>query len=263
MTTHECPSRSRRFGPPRTSLMLLAITLLMLNASASAAIAVSTFDIDADGWIGLACPNPGICALGAATLSPDNFKHVATGGNPGGYIDTVDPSSDTAGRAQAPDKFLDNLAVGLTLSFDALITDPDDTGEFDALIAPLATFEGNGKTLVYSVPASDFPIIDGPWKHYDVHLAPGLGWSSFLDSDPVNTLGDASADDFADVFGNPERLTLISEWLNDAADLDTGGIDSVRLVPVPAALPLMATVLAALGARARLRRAAPAATAVR
>jgi hypothetical protein len=212
-----------------------------------AAIALSTFDTGTDGWVGVACPNPGICAAGVIVLLPGNFDHVATGGNPGGYIDLVDPGSDTAGRAVAPAAFLDNLAMGLTLSFDVLVTDPDGTGEFDATIAPLVAIEGpGGLTLVYG--STDLPPEGGPWKHYDVPLSLTAAWQAY-----DGVLRPATAGDFAAVFGAPTRLTLIAEWLNDEADLDTGGLDNVALVPIPAALALLLAPLAVLGG---VRRAA-------
>ncbi len=230
----------------------LTVTLL---GSAQAAV-VSTFDSDTDGWVGLRCPNPGICAAGSITLGATNFMHVGTGGNPGGYILTVDPSSETAGRVQAPEAFLNALAVGLTLSFDASITDPGNTGGFDSDIAPLVTIDGDGMTLVYAITSDDFPKIDGPWKHYDIPIGVGLGWFSFLHSNPPSNIGGvspASASDFDTVLESRQRLTLISEWLDDEADLDTGGIDNVQIVPVPAALPLMFSALGGLGWLVRKR----------
>jgi len=212
------------------------------------AAVVVGFDDDAAGWTGLACPNPGVCALGSAPLA---IEHRATGGNPGGYIRTRDPSSDTAGRVEPPAAFASLLAEGQTLSFDVLVERNGGDGAYDSATAPLVTIETASGTLVYLT--ADLPDIDGDWTHYEVPIADDPAWQL-----ATTSLRALAPGEFTTLFAARTRLTLISEWLNDTADLDTGGIDNVALsaVPVPAALPLFAAAMLGLGLR-RYRRAIP------
>lgn len=248
---------------PGVATAISAFAALAFAANVQAApIAISDFETGPDGWEGLACPNPGICALGTATIDID---HQATGGNPGGYIRTRDPNSSTAGRAEPPAKFSDNYAIGQILSFDALVerNSMDASADFDGNQAPLVTIEGSGGTLVFVIPESEFPKIDeldgidgNDWKHYEVPLSdvPPSGVGTWLIFD--GTVRALNPGEFASVFGSPTiRLTLISEWLKDQEDKDTGGLDNVQLqaVPVPAALPLLLSALVGFGFTAKRR----------
>lgn len=232
-------------SPPRVMRVLPVLLLTALYAGQGRA-AVVDFDVDAAGWTGLACPNPGVCALGSAPLA---VEHRATGGNPDGYIRTRDPSSSTAGRVLPPGSFAALLAEGLTLSFDVLVEANGGAGFYDANTAPLVTIETAGGTLVYLT--ADLPVIDGDWKHYDVPIFDDPAWQL-----ATTSLRALAPGEFSTLFASRTRLTLISEWLKDSQDLDTGGIDNVTLsaVPVPAALPLLASaVLLVIGFGGRRR----------
>ncbi|MGH8597447.1 MAG: hypothetical protein ACREXT_12385, partial [Gammaproteobacteria bacterium] len=168
-------------------------------------------------------------------------------------IRTRDPSSSTAGRAVPPAKFSDNYALGQTLSFDALVEKNGGDGIYDPAAggrAPLVTIEAPAGTLVFVT--SDLPIIDGPWKHYDVPLSDDPAWIIVEGITPRAL----TAGEFDSVFGTMTRLTIISEWLKDTPDLDTGGLDNVTLsaIPVPAALPLLISALFGVGFAAKRRR---------
>lgn len=220
--------------------------LVALGAGpAHAAVVVVGFDDDAAGWTGLACPNPGVCALGSVPLA---IEYRATGGNPGGYIRTRDPSSSTAGRVAPPDAFASLLAEGQMLSFDVLVERNGGDGAYDSDTAPLVTIETPSGTLVYAT--SELPTIDGDWKHYDVPLFEDAGWQL-----ATSSLRDLAPGEFATLFATRTRLTLISEWLNDSEDLDTSGLDNVTLsaVPVPGALLLMSSAVLAIGLHRRRR----------
>ncbi len=232
-------------------LLSIGVTLVPFSHAAAFVVTENTFDTNAEAWTALACLNPGLCAFGNAALA---VQHLPDGGNPGGYIRTTDPNSDTAGRLLPPASFSSNFALGQTLSFDARVERNGGDGEYSTGSvtngAPLVAVESGSLTLVFGT--FDFPEIDGGWKHYDVPFADGPGWLVF--DGTLGTLRALAPGEFDTAFSGMTRLTIISEWLDDSEDLDTGGLDNVRLsaVPVPAALPL---ALSAFGLLAAYRRA--------
>lgn len=217
--------------------LIVSCAVLGTSPAHAALVAVASFDVDAEGWTGLACPNPGVCALGSTALA---VEHLALGGNPGGYIRARDPSSSTAGRIAPPAAFASLLALGQTLAFDALVERNGGDGVYDSATAPLVTIETPGGTLVFATDV--LPTIDGDWQHYEVPLFEDAGWQ--LATNSVRALDPG---EFAVLFATRTRLTIIAEWLNDTADLDTGGLDNLTLtaVPLPGALPLLAAAVAA------------------
>jgi len=252
MTTHESIPM-HRLGCIRNLLALIgtAVVALSVSGPAGAALASSDFESGADGWLGYACDNPGVC-FGIASGGNLAIDHVTSGGNPPGasYIETVDPGSDTAARVEPnPAKYSGLYALGNVLSFDARVDSNGGGGVYDLnsyAAAPLLAIETPLSLLVYL--ATDLPDIDGGWKHYDVPLVNGPNWIL------ATLAGIVAPDDaqFAAALASMTRLTLISEWLKDGGDVDTGGIDNFRVVvPVPAALPLLGSVLMLLGVRHR------------
>ena len=239
-----CHNYISRCAPRRNVNAIRAMVVVGLfglaTTAQAAVVASSSFTADAEGWTGLSCPNPGVCALGADPLA---VQHLVAGGNPGGYIRTKDPSNTHAGRVTPPSTFSSNFALGQILSFDVLVEKNGGDGVFDATLAPLVTIESASGTLVYGT--TDFPIIDGPWKHYEVPFAADPNWSIFAGG----ALRALLPGEFDTAFGIQTRLTIISEWLKDSTAVDTGGLDNVVLstVPVPAALPLFVTALCGLG----------------
>ena len=233
-----------------TLLLAAGATLTPLSNAAAFVVAESTFDTNAESWTGLACLNPGLCAFGNVGLA---VQHLADGGNPDGYIRTQDPGSSTAGRLLPPTSFSSSFALGQTLSFDVRVERNGGDGEYSAGTltsgAPLVAIESGFLTLVFG--SNDFPEIDGGWKHYDVPFAEGPGWVVFDGN--LGKLRALEPGEFDTAFVGMTRLTIISEWLDDSQDLDTGGLDNVRLsaVSVPAALPL---ALSAFGLLAAFRR---------
>ena len=103
------------------------IAILAFSANTQAAIALSDFDSGVgnfDGWTGLSCVNPGICALAS---SPLGLSHFTTKGvNNSGYIEATDPNSGTGatllyGITEFPDEIGTWKHYGFTIS-------PDDLG---------------------------------------------------------------------------------------------------------------------------------------
>lgn len=248
-----CPSNAMRRLGRLHNFFIIGTAMFALSAAgqAGAALASSDFETGSDGWLGYACDNPGVC-IGVAPGGNLAIDHVVSGGSPPGtsYIETVDPGSDTAARVEPnPSKYAGLFTVGNVLSFDALVDSNGGGGVYDLddyAAAPLVAIETPVSLLVYL--ATDLPDIDGGWKHYDVPLVSGPNWI-------LATLAGILTPDetqFATALASMTRLTLISEWLKDGGDVDTGGIDNFRVVvPVPAALPLLGSVLLVLGVRRR------------
>lgn len=226
-------------------LPLIALALLTLLAAAdtrAAPLVFSDFTADAEGWTGISCTNPGLCAPASPVLA---VQHLDAGGNPEGYVRTIDPGEDNAARLVAPAAFMSALATGLTLSFDVRVESNGGGGVFDpnADFAPLVTIETSGLgTLVYALPKALFPTIDGDWAHYDV-VFDGTDPAWLLFTGALNTITPAQ---FETAFAARTRLSLIGEWLKEGGEVDSGGIDNVALtaVPLPAPLALLAPALA-------------------
>jgi len=262
MNRYNMISRFARTGSRAVAIAALTLSALAFSANTQAAIAWSTFDNganDFDGWTGLACINPGVCSLASGPIVLDHFTTGGVGDS--GYIEAVDPGEDIAARGLAPAKILNALALNRRVTLFANAVDVDGTGFFASPVAPLMTIEygagGSGATLVYGT--DNLPDEVGTWNFYDFIVAPdgapgGVGWQWFSNADPENTRRPAILADFTDVLANKERATFIMEWLQDVAEADTGGLDSVHVVPVPAALPLILSALFGLGFAARRRR---------
>ncbi len=238
---------------PWLAAMFVLIFIIGMPLSANAALAGSDFEAGIDGWLGYSCPNPGNCTAIAAGGNL-GIDHVVGGGSaPGGgapvggsnFIQTVDPGATNAARVEPnPGVYGSLYAPGLILSFDALVRANGGGGNYDLDIfpgAPLVAIETPLGILVYLT--ADLPVIDGDWKHYEVPLINSSAWwlATLVSAGPTS---DAN---FALALANMTRLTLISEWLKEGAEVDTGGIDNFAVVPLPAALPLLAAGL--LGVR--------------
>ncbi len=199
----------------------------------------STFDTDADGWTGMTFTNQGVFVNN--TLP--GFNYHPSGGNPGGYISTLDPGPTLAARLGAPGNFLGNQSVflGGSLTFDLTI---DRTGPVDQDPPPLLLLQNGSASLLY---------IDGPvpsvgiWPSYVIPLVPqaptvpfGAGWYAFTAGNLLSARSAVQAD-FDAVFANLTHFSITGEFINDGANFDTVGLDNVVLqaVPIPPSLPLL------------------------
>lgn len=249
MDRHPILASRARLGLRATLATACAAVAFTFAMNTQAVTVSSDFETGIDGWLGYSCPNPGNCT----GLSPGGVavNHVLGGGSPIGggapetgnnYIDTVDPGEDFAARVEPnPTKYGSLYAVGVTLSFDALVRSNGGGGVYDfgnfGPVAPLVAVESPLGMLVYAT--SDLPEIDGPWKHYSVPLVNGAAW--FLATN--QGFANSTVEQFALAIGNMTRLTLISEWLKEVQEIDTGGIDNFQVVPIPAALPLLGSAM--------------------
>ena len=235
----------------RVHLILLALALWGVDAHAAIS---STFDTDADAWTGMTFTNQGVFMDSALP----GFNYHAVGGNPGGYISTLDPGPNLAARLGAPSKFLGDQSVfmGGSLSFDLTI---DRSGPVDQNPPPLLLLQNGSASLLYI--DSPVPTID-LWTSYVIPLAPvtptvpsGAGWYAFTAGNPLSARA-AVQSDFDAVFANFTHFSITGEFINDGDNFDTVGLDNVVLqaVPIPASLPLLLGALLGVIVTGRRRR---------
>lgn len=200
------------------------------------AYVISTFETDGEGWqvVDLPTGGPYTIANIQNTYSP---TYSASGGNPGGFIASSDPSSQSF-FFDAPSKFLGNQidAYGLTLSYDIRVDNLNTLGT-----EPTVVLVGTGLSLVY-----DGPDPTSTWSTITVPLsASASGWTK-------GTLGGAAptATEFQTVLSSLTGLWLKGEY-NDIGPTETTSLDDVLLVPEPSSALL---VLLGVGAAVCRRR---------
>ena len=182
---------------------------------AAAASVSSTFDTGADGW-SVTDINEVARAYGWAAAD-----WAFSGGNPGGYISTLDVFA-TVGFL-APSKFTGDLSAfaGGNLSFDLIDTLND--GMSPAVV--LYTAVGS---IAYGAP----PPSKTAWTTFSVPLT-ATGWTvynggGFVGSTPV------TAAHFADTLADVRYFSILADW---HTGYDDTSLDNVRLssaVPEPA-----------------------------
>jgi hypothetical protein len=189
-------------------------------------------------------------------LTTDNFSIVATytptfnltGGNPGGYISTIDQDNGDL-TFSAPAKFLGNVSGATGLSYDlfypvgAINYQPTDV-----------ILMGNGETLLWK---SNPDIVPGPsWMGVTLAFVPSTEWHVGTSTGAL-----ATAADFGNVLGSLSGLFIRGEYTTGLTE--TPGLDNVRLagvsaVPEPSTLAMMTlagvTIGVALRGRMRLDR---------
>ena len=138
-------------------LVIFGVVLLPACLASAATPISSTFDTDAEGWT--ATP-------GAATVA-----HVASGGNPDGFLSSTD-TDPTTPVVIAPAKFLGNLSAyaGGMLSYDMKVLDPTTpvTSVGDGLGRVQLNGGGSNATFTY-LPSPPLPSPD-EWRTFVVPL---------------------------------------------------------------------------------------------
>lgn len=230
--------------------------LVIMGASLSTnAMVVHDFSTDAQGWHVLTYDNPGTFQSDDGIAPYDaNFGNPSPAGN--GSISATDPGDDLAARWGAPASIIAALEIGGSISFDIIIkANPGDSSL--PAVPGLLLIEGAGKSLGYT---GALPTATG-WTTYNISLnANALAtqqigfWANIDPTDPSNLNTPASAGDFIDVFAGITRVSITGEVTNGTDD--TLALDNVVVtapVPVPAALPLFLSAMAAFGFLARRR----------
>lgn len=227
---------SYRFVRFSTLAFTLCAAFFIWAATASAAI--STFDTDAENWSVVSFTNPN--AGDFSVVSTNAPTYHATGGNPGGYISTLDPDNGDF-MFSAPSKFLGNQSGAALLSYD--LNYP--VGNLDYKPVDIMLTDGATRLLWLSNPT---PALGPGFTHVAVGLAPSANWHLGSNSGVTPTAGD-----FQTVLANLTGLFISGEYT--AGLIETPGLDNVKLsVPEPTSLALFATAtITALALRWRRR----------
>ncbi len=200
----------------------LVVSLLALVCDAASAELVTTFDSGLEGWT---TDNPGL------------FQHVASGGNPGGYL-YLDNDEGAISHIFAPVSFLGNLSSydGGVISFDGNLL-------------------GNGGDFYEA--ADDYGVITftGTAGMASFDLVPGgatpplNGWQTFSASLDASTWG-VSQTQWDAILSDVTSVSLTVEGLFGS---EVNGIDNVRIsaVPEPGAAILFSFGLTVLMGRRR------------
>jgi hypothetical protein len=215
---------------------LLAIYAVVFPIAAVEAAVVSTFDADADGWTQF--QNTG-----------GTLDHFAAGGNPGGHIAVTDYTGDW-GYLAAPGKFLAPGAYGGSLSFDLKHLNGDGNTPVYGVRVGL---QGAGFTLI-----SEAAVPTNQWTSYLFALTEGTGWRIFgnLSQNYSDAALAPTKVQMQAILADLTGLYIAADYTNScglcgAVGPDRTYLDNVRIdtaaVPLPAALPLFASGLAAFG----------------
>jgi hypothetical protein len=224
-----------------TTIFTVAPSVLffvLANPVHATVISSSTFDTDSEGW--------------SVADWDGNLTHIvgtypvtynASGGNPGGYISSTDPSSNNFLFA-APAKFLGNqtAAYGGSLQLDTFDQNQPTVSSFLVLLT--------GAGLRLASPVVNPP--DTSWTSYTVSLTPS-GWG-IIGSGVQPTVTQMQT-----VLGSLDGLYIQGDWHFGS---DFSGLDNVILnagVPENAAVPeptstLSLLALGTLGTASTLKR---------
>jgi len=178
-----------------------------------------------------------------------NFMRVASGGNPGGFLQVSDQGLGGVIFFAAPAKFLSNqsAAYGGTLSYNLQqsVGDRQSAGDI-----PEVFLTGNGITLQYDLPNSQNPAVTPNWSTYTFHLLAAAGWT---DSD---TGLPATESQMQIVLSNLSALEIRAEY---SAAQDVDGLDNVVLAnaPEPASAALVVSALSFMLVWQKRRNSSP------
>jgi hypothetical protein len=191
----------------------------------------SNFDSGDEGWGGVSFSLP-LNTNPPIQTGSSFVTYNPIGGNPGGFISSIDPDPDLL-YFSAPAKFLgdQSAAFGNTLSFDA----KDIGGVNDD---PELILTGGGMTLYYLAGLDPSTA----WTHFEITLAPDTTWH-------LNYLGNLatiSDKDFSSVLSSLDGMYLLGDW---ASGPDDSGLDNVELIPEPSTGLLFGLGLVGLGLR--------------
>jgi len=217
---------TRRITMNRTIACAGAVALALCSfRTASAVVIISTFDSSVDGW----------------TVSGGNESFATPGGNPGGYLRSVD-NSPTFMTANAPAPFLGNLTSfdGGTIGFDSKLF--SGTGAIQTRFGEISITNGS------ITGTADFAPANLP------------DWTTFSSAFTAAVFG-LSQSDFTTLLSSVTAITLILD--STVGQGEVVGLDNFFLrndlgnpnsVPEPSGLALLSTGLSAAAGIYFLRR---------
>lgn len=176
---------------------------------------VSSFDVGDEGWQ----------LVGDSTSSTPDF--LATGGNPGGYVEGDDSVDGGIWYWMAPSMFMGNqiAAYDQELSFDLTQSNTSNPLDYEDVL-----ISGGGLTIAYDTLLNPSQT----WTSYSIELNDTAGWT-INDLNGVN----ATAGQIQQVLSNITNLRIRGEFHRGP---DTGGLDNVRLatsVPEPGSVAML------------------------
>ncbi len=198
------------FAATRVTPMLAAL-LALTGATQSRADIAWSFESSSQGWR-IADLN---CGGNYTTpLSQSAVVWQPTGGNPGGYIQQVDPSGNCF-FFDAPASDLGNLSafVGKTFAFSLRTTLSDYVN--DNVVVMIGT---NGTVLVAQIT----PVPTAAWSHYTI----ALNAANFRRNSKTGPA--ATAQELTNVLSSLAALRISAEYGSVVAE--TSGLDSVAFV---------------------------------
>ena len=216
-------------------LPFFGLLSLLIPGSAIAAIS-STFDSSTEGWTVVSFNS--LSTSDYSVMGVYTPSHIATGGNPGGYIWTDDPDPSDFTFA-APASFLGNQAgsYGSPLSYDLIHWGAPNYQTTDVMLVGT-----DGTRLLWERSPNIIPSTDGTWTHVNVVLKPSAQWLV-----GATNGAQASQANFQDVLGSLAGLYIRGEFVDGP---ENAGLDNVRLgsspVPEPASI-LVWSLLGGLG----------------
>lgn len=191
---------------PALCSRLLSFTFAVTLANSFAQI-ISTFDTGAEGWTAI------------DNLTGPSPTYVATGGNPGGFIQVVDGVGGTATYFVAPAKFLGDRSAsfGQLLQFDLQVSVTANSSTAGVRLT------GGGLVLVKLLtPEFSLPVTAPNWSSFSFRLDESVAWRVTSTTGPLATNAQIQT-----VLASLTELAINGEYSTAAAD--GGGLDNVVL----------------------------------
>lgn len=170
----------------------------------------SGFDTGTDGWSFIA--------------DVKEFDWIATGGNPGGYLEAVDYATGATWYFVAPSEYLGNKGAysGGTLQFDLKQSSTGSQFANDDVV-----LVGGGVKIVLNT--GSHPGVD--WTHYSVNLDTDSDWRVSTSTGEVATQAQINT-----VLSDLTTLHIRGEFIVGS---DTGGLDNVAMIASNAAVRVL------------------------
>jgi hypothetical protein len=211
-------------------LITAGAMLLGIGPARAGVIASSDFENAGDGVDGWTFVSDG-----------SNLQRIASGGNPGGFLQVTDTAAGGTIYFVAPSEFLGNMssAYNGTLTFDLQQSPAGSTFSNDDLI-----LVGNSITLAFDTPSD--PATTPAWTSYSVSLLASAGWK-------VGSISgvDATELQLQSVLADLTGISIRAEF--NGSDPEVDGLDNVILnSPAAEGVPEPGTAGLAAGAAALL-----------